>query len=310
MKRLILILAALVFMVQPSNARGTKITDRSAKDAPEWVYSQPENYLVVEVESSSLSEAKDKALEEISRRIVSAVALNVDHTSSSRGEFNSAHCKITESEDFSYDTQTVAARIPYIKGISLTEAEDEYWEKHNEKKTGRIFYRYCVLYPVSSAELKKMRDEFHKTDSRKEEELKRLEAEIDGVSSASQIERAISQLDELKDYFIDSTRRKAAEGLQRNYKQLYKSLTVEASGPINNSFEIRLKLHGRTFEASGMPTLKANCASRLEAVPLPDSEGFRITYDPVDCLDDEENWIEVSIRMRDARLNKKVFINN
>lgn len=308
MKRSLILLISLVAFIPFVMAQDAKVVERSAKSTPKWLYDQPDNFLVVDVQAPNLSEAKDKAVEEIATRIIMSVAANVVHNSTSGSNVETVDGKVSETETFAFDTKIASARIPFIKGISLTEAKDSYWEKCREKKTNRIFYRYAVLYPLPKAELEKMRNEFEAVDSEKSNKLKALKAGLGSVRSSAQIENAVSDLSELMEYFFDDVRRKEAEGLRTNYKQLYKGLTIKTSQPEKGKFIVTLLLNGKPFEVTGVPVLKANCATRLEAQPLPDGTGYEVTYDDIDCLPEEDNWIEINLRMRDARLKQKIYL--
>lgn len=308
MKRILFMLLALAGLTMATHAQKYKVIERSEKKAPEWLYSYPDGSLIVDVEASDLSAAKDKAVEEIARRVIMAVAANVVHSSSSSASHESVDGKVKETETFGFDTRIASARIPFIKGISLTEAEETYWEKCRENKSDRIFYRFAVLYPLPLTQLRKMRNDFEKEDAEKNIQLESLASNLNKVGSAAEIEQAISSLNELTEYFFDDVRRTRTEGLLSNYRQLYKNLTLEASRPDRGKFTVTLLLDGHPFKASGIPTLKSNCASRLQATPLSDGCGFEISYDDIDCLPEEDNWVEVNLRMRDTRLVQKVYI--
>lgn len=285
-----------------------KVLERSSKSVPEWISSPPRGYIVAEVEAPEIRIAKDKAIDELALRITMSVATNVVHSSTSSGRNENIDGKISDIEFFGFDTKIVAARIPYIQGISLSEAEDSYWEKCQDKNTNRIFYRYAVLYPLPDSQLESMRNEFEKTDKSKTELLRKLKTDYGHVTSTSQIEMAIAQLEELKEYFFDDVRRKEAEGLCANYKKLYKGLSLQFTQPKSGKFTITLTLHGRPFEVTGVPTLKSNCASKLQASPLKDNCSYEVTYDAADCLDEEDNWIEITMRLRDTRITQKVYL--
>lgn len=289
-------------------ARDAKILDRSSKDEPRWLHEHNQDYIIAEVEAPDLTSAKNKAMDEIAQRVIAAVALNVENSASSESRYINDDGDISEKESSSFSSRIATARIPFIKGISLTEAEDIYWEKVKENKSDRIFYRLCVLYPLSQDELGKMRDEFHKNDLEKENLLKNLGDNINNVSSSSEIEQAITSLSELEEYFFDNTRRQKASGLSKSYKNLYKGLTLKTSSPSGGSFTVKIMLNGKPFEIMGLPTLKSNCASRLQATPMADNTGYEITYSDIDCLEEEDNWIEISLRLRDTRLIEKVYI--
>lgn len=311
MKRFPLIVLALLMVVSfslPVYAQKSKVIDRSAKTLPKWLGVPPEDYLVAEVEAPSISAAKDQVVEELARRVVMSVATNVIYETRSSGSVETVNGKTTDGESFAFDSRIASARIPFIKGISLTDATESYWEKCREAKTNRIFYRYAVLYPLPKSELERMRKEFNAADAEKGRRLKALRTGLATVSSVLQIESAVTELNELHEYFFDDVRRQEAEGLLTNYKQLYKGLTLHALKPIGGKFTVSLQLQGRPFEATGTPVLKANCASRLQATPLTDGTGYEITYDDTDCLPDEDNWIDISLRMRDARITQRIYI--
>lgn len=306
--RLTLLTLLLVSLAFGSNAQQYKVIERSSNIHPDWLSSNPQGFLVVEVEAPNMSLAKDKVIEELSTRIVMAVATNVTHSSYSEGKTENIDGKISDSESFGFNTKIAAANIPFIKGISLSEAKDTYWEKCKEKKTDRIIYRYAILFPLPDSQLQSMRKEFEEKDNEKTKKLLRLKDNIDKVDSSLKIEQAIAELDELKEYFFDDVRRTEAEGLQKNYKHLYKGLTLKAEKPKGGKFNVMLLLNGNPFEATGVPTLKSNCATRLQATPLPNGCGFEVIYDDIDCLSDEDNWIEVNLRMRDTRVVQKIYI--
>lgn len=306
--RLSILIAFLMLIPALAMAQDAKVLERSEKNYPQWLSSPPAGCLLIETQAPNISEAKDMAIEELSRRIIMAVAANVVHSSSTSASTENNDGQITDKEEFRFDTKIAAANIPFIKGISLTEAKGQYWEKCKEKKTERIFYRYALLYPLPDSELEKMRTEFETRDKEKERALVRLRQGIGNVSSVRQIEEAITELGQLQEYFFDDVRRNEATGLAKNYKQLYKGLTLKASKPAGGKFTVVLQLQGRPFEVTGIPTLKSNCASRLEASPIPDGNGYEITYDDIDCLPEEDNWIEINLRIRDTKLTQKVYI--
>ncbi len=306
--RLTIIMLLLFAVASNLTAQQAKVLERSAKSVPDWLSSQQNDYIVVEVEAPNMSAAKDKAIEELSTRIIMSVAANVVHSSFSEAKVEEKDGKLSESESFGFSSKIAAANIPFIKGISLTDAKDSYWEKCREKKTDRIFYRYAVLYPFSQTQLEKMRNEFEAADKAKSDSLAKLKGEIDNVRSSKQIEQSLTELSQLSEYFFDDVRRKEAEGLLKNYKQLYKGLTLKAERPKSGKFNVYLMLEGRPFEVTGVPTLKSNCCTRLQATPLPDGYGYEISYDDTDCLSDEDNWIEISLRMRDTKITRKVYL--
>ena len=54
-----------------------------------------------------------------------------------------------------------------------------------------------------------------------------------------------------------------------------------------------------------MPKLTSNCASQLKAVPC--GEDILITYNSEDCLEDEENFVELTFKMPGKSLKHKFY---
>lgn len=66
----------LCLLAIASNAQ-TKVIERSAKKLPAWMNTAVDDYLIVSVTANSLAEAQAKVMDEITERIIRAVASNV-----------------------------------------------------------------------------------------------------------------------------------------------------------------------------------------------------------------------------------------
>lgn len=75
MKRLMWVVCALLLAVG-INAQ-TKVIEKSAKKVPGWMNTAVDDYLIVSVTASSLADGQSKVLQEITERIIQAVASNV-----------------------------------------------------------------------------------------------------------------------------------------------------------------------------------------------------------------------------------------
>lgn len=114
----------LVLMLAFLPARGAdKVVERSAPKMPGWVYESPKGNLLIEVERPTLGEAQSEAELEIMRRIVSAVAVNVSHSTSQKLENREEGGSAQTSDIFSSDTRAMAARLPFLQGITLSKAD-------------------------------------------------------------------------------------------------------------------------------------------------------------------------------------------
>ncbi len=309
MKTLRLLL--LILVISAGNLSGLsadyKVVDQSAKKTPEWLHELPKGTILVEIERPDLGQAQSEAELEIKRRIISAVATNITHSTSQEASHANDGDVITLLERFDMSTNTNAATLPFLKGISLSRAKGTYWELREEKKTGRRFVVFSVCYPLYESELTRMTDEFEKTDRAKTEEMAALRSAIGNVSSSDEIQDAIGRLEALQAYFFDNVRLAEAKSLEKSYKELYKGLTMKGEFG-NGELVICVLLKGHPFKVTARPECKSNCASGIVPTHIDEGYAISVTYNAADCLPDEENWIDVSLRIKGTRLHEKFII--
>lgn len=298
----LLLLFALTAPV--SLADNWKVVERSEKSVPAWVNEgQQSGTLMVQAVSPSLQEARSMAERTLMRSIVQAIATNVN-SSSRQSDSNVAEGdKVSTREEFVSSLEIAAAKLPFIKGVSLSEALGQYWERRENKSSKESLYYLNVLYPMPDSELEKMRREFEKYDGEKNAEYKRLETAYDDVTSVEQISSAVASLTALDEYFFDSVRKAEAAGLQKRYNDLYRMVTMSADKTGDKEFTVRTTLRGKPFVTGKIPEVTSECASRIKVEPIENGAAFRVTYSDEDCLEDEQNSLKASIRLSTARLN-------
>lgn len=295
----------LVLMLAFLPARGAdKVVERSAPKMPGWIYESPKGNLLIEVERPTLGEAQSEAELEIMRRIVSAVAVNVSHSTSQKLENREEGGSVQTSDIFSSDTRAMAARLPFLQGITLSKA-DTYWERREEKGSGRSYVSLSVLYPFPDSELNRLKEEFERTDKEKQSELDRLRSGVETVGSAAEIADALGRLKGLKEYFFDSVRLSETSTVEKAYRDLYnRILMIAAFTPDKDECMVTFTLDGRPFKVSGRPEVKSECATGIMTRPTDDGYGYIITYSTEDCIADEPNALEVSLRVGPSRLRQ------
>lgn len=304
MKHILTTLFALLLCNLTAGAAEYKVTERSDRKPPEWLYRLPKGRILVEVESPSLGQAQTDADTELKRRIVSAVATNITSATTHLSEETRTDDSHRYLERFSADTRTNAASLPFLSGVSLSKAEGTYWEKREDNKTKQTCIVYSVLYPLSDAQLAKMTEEFEQTDRAKSNQLAALREGIHAIDSSDGIEEALGYLQALQSYFFDPVRLAETQALAKSYSQLYKGLTL--SGDCSGGVLVcEVKLNGRPFKVTARPDLKSNCASGLRAEHSDDGYSLLIHYNDEDCLADEQNWIDVTLRIKNARLHDR-----
>lgn len=313
MKKLRIALAlALSLALDPAPAAaGTswKVTERSAKSAPEWVGTHSSTYLVVEVERPNIQEARAAAEQELARSIISAVAVSVTTESQSGGSEIMEGDRRTSTEYFTTKTKTAAARLPFMKGVSLANAQDTYWEKREDKKTKKSYVVFSVKYPLSQRELEDMRKQFEELDATKTAEFNTLKEGLEKVDSSTGIQQAIASLQSLQEFFFDSNRLAEAAGLEKSYRALYKGITLKTNlDKQRKEATVDVLLNGRPFKCTATPKATSECATVTTLSHSDDGTGYTIGYDDSYCLEGEENFIDFQLRVEGTRLSAKIHL--
>lgn len=302
-RNVITIMALLCASALSLNAE-TKIVERSAKKAPEWVGTAVDGYLVISVRGKSLAEAQHQAEDEIAGRMVMSIARNINVGTKSVISESVVNNQVESSDEFTRTSAIRGANLPFLKGISLAKAEEIYWEKLRDKATKEEFYDYYVKYPFFRTEQAMLVAEFEEYDATKEADLNALESEIESLDSSEAIKAAISRAEALQKYFFDDVRQSRAANLLKRYKTLGKSIAMTGRFEGARKLKIAFQLNGHPFKVYALPKVTSNCASSLQVTP--DGNGaFDVSYDNSDCLDDEENWIEVSTRVEGQKLSNR-----
>lgn len=304
--KIIISLFCLIVMSVSGYAQ-TKVLESSSKKAPEWLNTAVDGSLVVTVTANTLADAQSKALSEIFERIIQAVASNVAVTSKNEISEVNVNGQIDSKDVFNRISKMKSANLPFLKGVSLSNVEDIYWQKLRNKSTLVEYYEYSVKYPFTKAEQDKLIAEFEKLDAEKVAQYEELEQKINEIESVEEIGDCIAQLNALIEYFFDEVRQSQAEALQKRYKMLYDALTVTGTFIESGKYKCQLLLDGNPINVSVAPKVLSNCAGQLAA--LPSDGGFIISYNAVDCLPEEDNYLDITFRINGKKLEHKAFLS-
>lgn len=305
MKKIITLFLALLFATAAAEA-DTKVIERSAKKAPDWLGGAPEGCLIVTAEGATLSAAQENALNEIIERVIKAVASNVSLTQRNEAVEIVTDDGVQSSDSYTTSSVIRSANLPFIKGISLSKAADTYWVRVQDKKTKKEHYEYSVKYPLTRLELETMIAEFEELDKEREQELVSLEEAIASVAEYDAIKAAVGRLDALADYFVDPPRIARVQSAKTRYKDLYSSIVLSGAVVSDGKIKCALTLNGHKLRYFAAPTLRSNCASDLSFTNT-DGE-YVITFNTQDCLPEEQNSVEVSFRINGRTLRRSFTI--
>lgn len=312
MKKTVTLACALVasfLMATGAGAQQYKVLDKSDKKAPAWYESSEADYLIASAEEADMETARQKCLASIRLQIIQAVAQNVEFSEKTFMKQTTGNGdEITEFiNTYTAEGSVQAASVPFLKGISLTKVQGSYWEKRQDKKTKAITYACAVRYPFPKAELNALVREFDRRDKEMEDKLIEIEGKMNEMQSVEEIDQTINRLQPVVAYFFDKTRKERAQGVLNGYRKLSTYISVEGKKSGESEYTLWLNLQGRKITASVVPTLKSNCASQLQAVVR--GQDIVVTYDNIDCLEDEENFVEATFRLQGKVLKHKFYIS-
>jgi len=296
----LLTLIGLVAYTQP------KVMEKSGRK-PAWINGIEKDFIIVSGSGATINEAQNSALMIIKERIVSSVADNVKATSTLQtSETNTNKTVHSFFETYSSQVTSQSAKVPYLQGISLSNANEYYWEKLLDKKTKKTSYEYHIKYPFPEFELKKLVSDFKFHDKELTDNLLRIEEEVETVTSIEQIESNLDELKALQGAFIDA-RVDRVNTVSARYRALFKSVELTEVENSLGLLKFALRLNDRIISTVKKPTVVSECA-RIKGIKNNVTD-WEINYDSENCYEDPENNIAVAFRFGNATVSKKFYFN-
>lgn len=290
MRRLLATAALLLCICATAFAQKEKVVESSAKKAPAWLGISTPEYICVSATAETLDAAQSLCMSDIRQFIINSIAVNVTSTEMSYQNQQARNGVADLLKIYSSQVETKGAAIPYLSGISLSNAEDIYWERRFVRREKRYYCICHVKYPFTEAERRAAIAEFRKIDNGYTERLEELKSNFDTFTDLSYIDRAVSEINPLAEYFFDDVRKSEAEELQRRYRALNGEVAIVPEEASLGSYRYGLWLHGRRVTTDKMPKLKSEYALNLRMVP--DGESYVVLYDE-QGIEGEENNVEI-----------------
>lgn len=306
-KIIIAAVTALAFTLSSASAQDKiKVKEKSAKKTPVWVGSSQTDYIVTSAIADDLETARNQCLDNVRRYIIQSVAENVKSTTEGMIDQKTIDNEIVSFLDTYTSTyESRAADVPFLKGISASKIEDYYWEKRENKTTGKVSYMYAVKYPFPSVQLKQLVNEFEKRDKEIWGRYLALAEALDNVSSVEEIDRAIADLGPVIDYLFDDTRRNEATTLRDKYRKLYDNISFREISNDLGLYKFTLVLDGRDITTSQRLKTSGDCATQIMSEQTPD--GIEVQYNYDNCFFDDRNGIKVTFRLGSRNVVHEFF---
>lgn len=299
-------LTAVVMLSGTVSFAAVKVVERSSKKAPVWLNTMEREYIITSAVADDLERAKSLCMDNIRTQVIESVAQNVQSSSASTLSQETMTSGITDFVDnFSTTYKTQAATVPFLTGISASKAEDYYWEKRQDKETGEVTWLYSIKYPFPRIELKRLVDIFNTNDRKMAARYEELRDGYDNIESVEQIDRAVSDLKPLIDYFFDDVRKGDAQTLQRNYSALYGRIFLSEVSSRPGEYVYRLMLGDKPVSCSRKPSLKSETLTQLHAEKR--GTEWVVTYDYADADVNEQNIVQLSQRVGPVSIREQIF---
>ena len=286
-----------------------KVVESSTRRAPSWVNSVQDQYLIVSAEGQSIEQAKEAVLANIKKQITQSIASRIVSESNlfSSALQNDGSVSKTQVVETAIISRT--AKLPFISEISLSKAEEYYWEKRHYKKRGEYLYFYAVKYPFSDFEMKKLIMDYEAHDKALNQQLAEYEIAIDNVISVEDIDSYITKISAFKEEFdYTDPRFKQVEGLITRYKKLYSSIDMDAFQEKKGLIILTLSLGDKEISTSQRPLISSNCATELSF----SYEGnvLMVRYNSDNCYADDENYVDIKYKFGSKYTTERVYIKN
>lgn len=267
-----------------------KVIEKSGKK-PKWVNSVKEDFLIATGSGSTIDQAKAVALNNVREQIVNSVAQNI--------KSNTIH-NLSETTDgkvmsvlssFESQTKTKTGKVGFLSGISLSKAEDYYWEKVRNKRTKDEKYYYHILYPFSRLEMNRLVEEYKEKEKAIRDRIDEIAGMVNSFESVEEASGYLAELNKLKNIVEDLDKDKVILTIEK-YKNVLSSFEIATLNMDKNYIEIGLLLDGRNIAYRKSPKIKFSCSKIISKTKT--KYGWKIKYDSEECYEDDENKLAVN----------------
>ncbi len=305
-KNIILIFFLLPFFACMSQ---TRVVESSSRRAPDWVNGLERDYVITVGTGATIPEAQRDALNMVREDIVNAVAVHVQTETEMYTEETNLNNHVNSfMQTFATSTSTAAGPVPYLQGITLSQVEDYYWEKVENRRDGTVNYNYHIKYPFSDFELQSLVMDFRKRDREMTDDLENILRSVDkqDFSTVEEIDKKIDELRVMTDYFVDARKDRAQLGITR-CRRLYESIELVETESRLGELTYALRLGDNIIHTSRRPNVSSECA---RITNIDSHQGYTtVDYDYDYCYEDPENHIQVRYRFGTVTVQRPFYFD-
>lgn len=280
-----------------------KVIDKSQKKRPAWIGAVSDEVLYSSATDKDLETARQKAMANIKVEMLGAVAQNIEYSNESLLKNIVRGNNISSTVDVREQSKVSVANLPFITGISFSNASGSYWEKTQEKD-GTQRYTFHLLYPFPQSQYQELKRQFDELDNSQVAVVKHYEQQKEAIDNVDSINIAIGRLRVAADYFFDKNRRTRTENVIGHYLQMLNSLNIVSKRIDKHQFQFWFELSGKKMRCSIMPKTKAECASNIKCSS--DGQIYTVTFSDDYCVPDDDNTITLFFTFNDKKLKHEL----
>ncbi|NCA80032.1 MAG: hypothetical protein EOM76_07605 [Sphingobacteriia bacterium] len=302
MKKLIFIFSLLIPLCAFA---GEKVVDKSSRQ-PKWVNGLEKDFLIVAGTGSTLETAKETALLQIKKQVLSAVAERVETESS----LNVREITIEGVPDirtqFLSEIKTRGANMPFLQEVTLSKASDFYWEKI--KKNKEYFYRYHVKYPFSTFDLSKLMDVFESREMSLNLQLQEfIDEDFEEITAVEDISDKIAEVKVFQKGLLDGDSRfNVCASIISRYNKIYDNIFLKLESVSREQLVYGIYLGNKRLVTTLKPQFKSNCLTQM-AYDI-DGSVMEVSYSYESCYEDESNYLEVIYKFGLKKVSNQFFV--
>lgn len=301
----LLVILCSLFILPAFAAQNEKIVDKSGKE-PKWIYASGADFITVAAEAKDLQDAKDKAMIQVKKQILNSIAENVKSTAAVTTQERGVNGKYNVIEEYASLVETEGALIPFLGEVSISKADDYYWEK---LKRGKEYsFRYHIKYPFTQFDLMRMSDEYLTRE--REINNKLNDFAKDNFTTYTSVEQMIQRLTDLRLFKASlmerDPRRVTCANIEKVYNNYLKSIAIRLVSVSKKQLVYTLYFGENNISNNLQPKFETECLLDLQYKPQ--NGNTLVTYDfETACYETEQNRLTITLSIGGNKV-KNTFI--
>lgn len=295
------IILSFVFLL---SCKTVKVIESSSKQKPRWLHGIDKNYLVGEGTGGNFNEAKENAILMVRKKIAASIAQKIYIEENHALEETRKDNDFTLIEQFTSKIISKTNNLSYLQGISISQADDFYWERKKKKRNNYI--HYYIKYPFSRNDLQELIDLWKENESRMTERLYEVIQKSENLVSLEEMVETMNELEYLSDFFMDDRKADALIGI-KNLQNKIENINILPLVDSLGFYSYNLKSGEYYITTQYTPVITSNCAilKKINTMNFYNS----IVYDYEHCNVKNDNYIDIGYDANGTTFGKRVYFD-